>query len=508
MATTTTISEDGLVLYPETSSLERLRFFFGQLLTQRDLEAEQRYHLTLRRLTQRETFGTGTVAGLGVTAAGQDVAPLSVFVHPGLAFDPDGRELILEAMECIPVAEPSVETETYPLAGGTPETIATSLVTAFGAPITGTDVEELEGALRECGMLAPDSDFTALKDRLEQIPQLAVELEPPVLLRDYLFDQLVGVTFVGLRYREVGTDPAPAVLDASCCGGVSCFPTRTSQGVYIAVSSDPFPAIEDPYTRLRECIDSQFFEQMEAGGPGYPVDPKAALCACLTSTGAWRGLPPTDEACGTPSSPIVPLAKVCWRRFDDEVLPNILHVDNCFWRPLAPGVPAIRALLESYASGVRPENLLPRVVEISPADNQSFSASETAGDDFIISARMDAVVTAAPGVSDVWQLVYYPESGPVVPYNSGSATGPGGSAMDATLLDPGMPSGRLFELSFTGSSGFEAGTYVWRLQVPSTTLKARNGQDLDGQPNPPNAVPSGNGAPGGVFEARFVVVAD
>src|SRR5690606_39229634 len=98
----------GLVLYPEKSSLERLRFFFGQLLTQRDLEAEQRYHLTLQRLTQRETFGTGTVAGLGVTAAGQDVAPLSVFVNPGLAFDPDGRELILEAMECVPGAEASV----------------------------------------------------------------------------------------------------------------------------------------------------------------------------------------------------------------------------------------------------------------------------------------------------------------------------------------------------------------------------------------------------------------
>jgi hypothetical protein len=504
MATTTTsITEDGLVLYPEKSSLERLRFFFGQLLTQRDLEAEQRYHLTMRRLTQRETFGTGTVAGLGVTEAGQDVAPLSVFVHPGLAFDPDGRELILEAMECIPVAEASVPGAGEEVEGGDHPAVAAFLggLGVFDSPITGPDVEELEAALRECGLLASDSNIDDLKTALGNIPQAPVALEPPIILRDYLFDQLVGVTFVGLRYREVSTDPAPAVLDASCCGGVSCFPTRTSQGVYIAVSSDPFPAIEDPYTRLRECIDSQFFEQMEAGGPGYPVDPKAALCACLTSTGAWRGLPPTDEACGTPSLPIVPLAKVCWRRFDDEVLPNILHVENCFWRPLAPGVPAIRALLESYASGVRPENLLPRVVEISPKENEVFAKAVTE-DGFLIAARMDSTMVW-PSITSEWELVAYQTDGVFAQYSG--VVGPGGSTAAVTLDDSRL----VFQLTFTSGSGFPPGTYVWRFPIaPGDLTSTANGQTLDGQPNPPKAVPSGNAAPGGVFEARFVVVAD
>src|SRR5690606_5817208 len=106
-------------------------------------------------------------------------------------------------------------------------------------------------------------DLAALEALLGNITVSTVTLEPPVLLRDYLFDQLVGITFVGLRYREAGTDPAPAVLDASCCGSVSCFPTRTSQGVYIVTSNEPFPQIEDPYTKIRECIDTQFFEQMD-----------------------------------------------------------------------------------------------------------------------------------------------------------------------------------------------------------------------------------------------------
>ncbi|MEZ4234453.1 MAG: hypothetical protein R3B89_35095 [Polyangiaceae bacterium] len=271
MATTTGIVEGDLTLYAEKNSLERLRYFFGQLLTQRDLEVEQSYHLRLQRLTQREAFGTGTVAGLGVTPA-TGVSDLSVFVNPGLAFDPDGRELILEAMECIPVAEASVPGAGASVTGTTYAEIATFLAGSgvFDSPISGSDVEELEAELRAIGLLASSSTLDDLKTLLGNIPQAPVTLEPPVLLRDYLFDQLVGVTFVGLRYREVGSDPAPAVLDASCCGGVSCFPTRTSQGVYIVSSNDPFPVIEDPYTAIRECIDTQFFEQMEAIEKGIP----------------------------------------------------------------------------------------------------------------------------------------------------------------------------------------------------------------------------------------------
>jgi len=499
MATTTTsITEDGLVLYPEKSSLERLRFFFGQLLTQRDLEAEQRYHLTLQRLTQRETFGTGTVAGLAVEAT--EVSPLSVFVHPGLAFDPDGRELILEAMECIPVAEASVEGAGVTYDEASYALLATALSSAFGAPITEADLHELEEALQECGLLASGSSLAALEAVLGDITVSTVTLTPPVLLRDYLFDQLVGVTFVGLRYREVGTDPAPAVLDASCCGGVSCFPTRTSQGVYIVSSSDPFPATEDPYTKLRECIDTQLFDQMAAIGDGYPVDPRAALCACLTSTSAWRGLPPTDDVCGTPALPIVPLARVCWRRFDFPDLPNILHVDNCSWRPLAPGVPAIRALIESYMSGQVAAKLLPRVVQISPTENEVFTEGDTIGG-FEITARMTSPMDW-PSMTTQWELHGYQTDGSYVPYST--PTGPGGSTAVASLED----GDRVFKLAFSSGTGFPPGTYVWRFPSGSPDLTSQpTSQDLDGEPNPPNAVPSGNAAPGGTFEARFVVVA-
>jgi hypothetical protein len=45
-----------------SSGVSRVRYFFGQLLTERDLESEQHFHLLMRRLVQREAFGTGTMA--------------------------------------------------------------------------------------------------------------------------------------------------------------------------------------------------------------------------------------------------------------------------------------------------------------------------------------------------------------------------------------------------------------------------------------------------------------
>src|SRR4051812_16797946 len=98
------------------NSLTRVRYFFGQLLTQRDLEAEQLFNLRLQRLIQRETFGTGTVRGLKVqpNLNGGPTPPTSVFITPGLAMDPDGRELLLENAVCVPVAEQPLQPGNFP----------------------------------------------------------------------------------------------------------------------------------------------------------------------------------------------------------------------------------------------------------------------------------------------------------------------------------------------------------------------------------------------------------
>jgi hypothetical protein len=75
--------------------MKRLRFFEGQFLTAQDLEAEQRYHIQMRWLHNRLLHGYGVVEGLSVSAG--DGSSPAVVVSPGLAIDPFGAEIIVEA---------------------------------------------------------------------------------------------------------------------------------------------------------------------------------------------------------------------------------------------------------------------------------------------------------------------------------------------------------------------------------------------------------------------------
>jgi hypothetical protein len=73
---------------------ERVRFFNGQVLSVADLEAEQNYHLEMRRLHNRVLHGVGVVQGLTVT---KDMARTEgVIVSPGFALDGQGREIIVD----------------------------------------------------------------------------------------------------------------------------------------------------------------------------------------------------------------------------------------------------------------------------------------------------------------------------------------------------------------------------------------------------------------------------
>lgn len=69
--------------------LERNRYFYGKMLTARDLETEQRYFNNKRRLLNRTLYGAGVVCGLGVYRNDES----SFSVETGLALDYMGREI-------------------------------------------------------------------------------------------------------------------------------------------------------------------------------------------------------------------------------------------------------------------------------------------------------------------------------------------------------------------------------------------------------------------------------
>jgi hypothetical protein len=77
-----------------TDMAKRVRFFFGQLLTAADFEAEQTYHMEMRRLHNRSLHGVGIVEGLRVSD--DDTQSGGVVVSPGFALDGFGNEIVVD----------------------------------------------------------------------------------------------------------------------------------------------------------------------------------------------------------------------------------------------------------------------------------------------------------------------------------------------------------------------------------------------------------------------------
>lgn len=86
--------------------LQRVRYFFGKLLDAAEFQAEQDYLLGRLSRRNRLLYGAGIVDGLEVSVATDGDGP-HVVVAPGLAFDPRGREIFVDA--CCRVALPAAD---------------------------------------------------------------------------------------------------------------------------------------------------------------------------------------------------------------------------------------------------------------------------------------------------------------------------------------------------------------------------------------------------------------
>lgn len=73
-------------------AIKRLHYFNGQFLKEEDFTDEQKYHLDMRRRLNQRMHTAGIVFGLDVIPGANKVT-----VQPGMAIDPQGREIILES---------------------------------------------------------------------------------------------------------------------------------------------------------------------------------------------------------------------------------------------------------------------------------------------------------------------------------------------------------------------------------------------------------------------------
>ena len=97
---------------------ERPRFFGGQLLTDKDLDAAQRYVIEKNRLHNRYLVGTGVVCGLAVRC--DPCCDGSVIIEPGYAIDCCGNDIVVcqeasfNILDCFKQAEtPYCDRELY-----------------------------------------------------------------------------------------------------------------------------------------------------------------------------------------------------------------------------------------------------------------------------------------------------------------------------------------------------------------------------------------------------------
>lgn len=78
--------------------MKRVHYFNGQLLGAADFQTEQDYLLDKQRRLNLRTHGPGIVSGLSVS-----VEPDGVHVQPGVAIDPRGNEIVVDAPQVLPL---------------------------------------------------------------------------------------------------------------------------------------------------------------------------------------------------------------------------------------------------------------------------------------------------------------------------------------------------------------------------------------------------------------------
>ncbi len=533
MATTGTAPTTGDLL-EVPSGVARLRYFYGQLLTQRDLSAEQGYHVLLRRLMQRELLGVGTVAGLKVEATNLTTSD-SVWVRAGLAIDPDGRELLLVSDVCVPIAEPP-RTPSNPTDNpGTPYVVTTPYTranvasdvaaywgAAFGAGLSPTEPNDvvtlalwLWAVMGNTGTPHDDpsgnagaGDYPLLASRLNLLAKPAgFTLQPGQRLLDYLFDALVGTTYLGLRYVERGKEPSPAVLDGSCCGDVACFPARGEEGVMIVGQSTPFTSYEDPAARAVDpyywakiAMETTFVSQENL--PGFPTappffHPRTVLYDYIL--GSFRGLPPRDEPCVTATPPVVPLAYVYWARYGVVGQHRIGPVNN-YMRPFAPGVAPVRAWFDAVTKDVSPLATSPRILALSTGSHQQLQYPTGATE---VLLRATPMVPLNPSIAaTTWQIDFYPRPPGGVAVTWSSTSSPSTLtitvALDTTNGDVVL---KFQSNPIGGAVVLPSGTYVWRVNEGSELKANVTGAVLAGELRVPLELPMGSQ----IFAAMFYV---
>lgn len=156
----------------DTAPQERLNYFTGQFLAERDFRDEQSYHIGKHRLHNRYLHGWGTVCGLRVTQhPSPECRDRFVVIEPGLALDCCGHEILLKEKLYVNIPEHLAPTN------GDPQSEAEHLLISLC--YTECKTEFVPALYSECGCDDTGCDanrvreaFTVSVRRVSELPKV------------------------------------------------------------------------------------------------------------------------------------------------------------------------------------------------------------------------------------------------------------------------------------------------------------------------------------------------
>jgi hypothetical protein len=313
----------------DIARFSRNNYYTGKLLTERELTAEQRYHIDKLRLHQLGLHGWGVVCGLKVTPH-PECPSLYVVVKPGLAIDAAGREILVRSCVECPLPRPPA---TKPPA----EDPCPSEYSAPAPPPPPQSKESADasagkgGAASDPSSMPASGGYPASSSPCPDVPK-------PCPTQTELY--------VRLRYVECETEFTPAPFDECSCNGTEQKPNRIVEGYCIDVLRDKPDDWERVIQSFADC----------------PVDEcddiyKELLCACPDP--CWPSYIPLAVICNyIPGEPVTPLM-----------------IDNRGVRPLLPSTHRLDQLIRCILANI-PAKTTTRIRDFNWTHGQSYHCNE------------------------------------------------------------------------------------------------------------------------------------
>lgn len=232
------------------NKFQRLKFFHGMLLDDKDFTTEQQYFIEKRKLHNRMLHGWGIVCGLDIEA---EPGRNYFVVKPGMALDCQGNEILVCNDTTVDMSDSSC-----------------SSINEKKVPLTPEECEELA-----------KRDDTSIE------------------------------RWIGIRYNENGTAPVPVYIPGDECGQQDCAHSRIKEGFCIDILDKCPEENESGYgihSTLLSCMN-ELRRDVSTHKP-QSTDHYETLCVCLERalTDFCQGPTPCPDCCS--DSPYIGLGKI------------------------------------------------------------------------------------------------------------------------------------------------------------------------------------------------------